>query len=166
MAMSMKSEWLSSSVAPSRQAEAASGPPKSYATYTSASPSLHCKPLLHLNITSLNRHTQLVCSLLLDCVVLTIAHHSRYHHLHPSYAPPSSHHSMNRRLAIVVLFALCLQPTAAMSSDMDFSLSISPMQQFYTDLDGSLRCLECALSYWDCMCAVVCQILQGYNLTY
>jgi hypothetical protein len=73
---------------------------------------------------------------------------------------------MNRRLAVVVLFTLYLQPAAAMSPDMDFSLSVPPMEQFYTDFDGTLRCFECALSYWDCMCALVCRRPPGLELGY
>ncbi|KAF2621393.1 hypothetical protein BU25DRAFT_354496 [Macroventuria anomochaeta] len=60
---------------------------------------------------------------------------------------------MNRRLIVVVLFTLYLQPAAAANTTMDLSFSVPPMEQFYTDLDGTLRCFECALSYWDCMCA-------------
>ncbi|KAF1923071.1 uncharacterized protein M421DRAFT_426172 [Didymella exigua CBS 183.55] len=61
---------------------------------------------------------------------------------------------MNRRLAIVVLFTLCFQPAAAASPAMDFSYHMPSMEQFYTDFDGTLRCLDCAFIYLDCACAL------------
>lgn len=69
---------------------------------------------------------------------------------------------MDKRLAIVVLFTLCIQPVAAADSVMNLSPFMPPMEQFYTGLDGTLRCIECALSYWDCMCVLVrCGDIQG-----
>lgn len=62
---------------------------------------------------------------------------------------------MNKRLAIVVLLAFYIQPAAAAGSVMDLSPFMPPMEQFYADLEGTLRCIECALSYWDCMCYLV-----------
>ncbi|KAF2999812.1 hypothetical protein E8E13_006587 [Curvularia kusanoi] len=59
---------------------------------------------------------------------------------------------MNKRLAIVVLFALCIQPARATGSVMELSPFMPPMEQFYADPAGTLRCLECALCYLECMC--------------
>lgn len=62
---------------------------------------------------------------------------------------------MNRRLVIVVLFTLYLQPAAAAAADiMDLSFSVPPMANFYADLDGTLRCFDCAYAGLDCVCAL------------
>ena len=62
---------------------------------------------------------------------------------------------MNKRLAILVLFTLCIQPAVAADSVMDLSPFMPPMEQFYTDPEGTCRYLECALHAWDCMCYLV-----------
>lgn len=62
---------------------------------------------------------------------------------------------MNRRLLVVVLFTLYLQPVAATDSVMDMTFPTAHMEQFITELDDPLRCLECAFSYWQCVCALV-----------
>ncbi|KAH6611885.1 hypothetical protein C7974DRAFT_86369 [Boeremia exigua] len=61
---------------------------------------------------------------------------------------------MNRRLVLLVLVSFFLQPAAAVDPAMDLSFSVPPMEQFYTELDGTLRCIECALLYWECMCTL------------
>jgi hypothetical protein len=47
---------------------------------------------------------------------------------------------------------LYLEPAAAANPVMDFSPSVP---QFLPDLEGTLRCIECALSCWDCVCVLV-----------
>ncbi|KAJ4983870.1 fungal specific transcription factor [Stagonosporopsis vannaccii] len=74
---------------------------------------------------------------------------------------------MNRRLVIVVLFTLYLQPVAAAEQAMDLSFSVPPMEQFYTGLDGTLRCIECTLSCWECMCSLSqSSTSSSYNQAY
>ncbi|KZM20610.1 uncharacterized protein EKO05_0010890 [Ascochyta rabiei] len=44
---------------------------------------------------------------------------------------------------------------------MDLSFSVPPIEQFYTDFDGTLRCFDCALAYLDCVC-VLSQTSSSY----
>ncbi|KAJ4349138.1 hypothetical protein N0V95_004833 [Ascochyta clinopodiicola] len=37
---------------------------------------------------------------------------------------------------------------------MDLSLSVPPIDQFYTDFDGTLRCFDCLFACFDCVCVL------------
>jgi hypothetical protein len=120
----------------------------------SRSPTTSCRTVLHTDFVLSHKLTALTCLLLPDCVVITRSHHPHHHLLHLAQTSTSLRRSMYRRLVIVVLFTLYLKPAAAANPAMDFSLSMSYMEQFQPDLEGTLRCIECALSCWDCVCVL------------
>ena len=62
---------------------------------------------------------------------------------------------MQKRFVIVVLFTFYLQPAAAANLAMDFPLSVPAIDHVFADINEPIRCFECALFYWECMCAFV-----------
>ena len=118
------------------------------------SPHIFYKPHFH-TIVLLDILIRFACSSLLDCVVCTSSHHPHRHHSHLSQASTPFQHSMQKRLVIVVLFTLYLQPVAAANPAMSFASSVPPMDRLFIDIDDPPRCFECALFYWECMCALV-----------
>jgi hypothetical protein len=117
---------------------------------TPALPYIHCKTNLH-TIAAIQILAAFVCSSLSDYIIFATSTTL------VTTAVPGFiclHHRMNKRLAIVVLFTLCIQPAVAADSVMGLSPFMPPMGQFYTDPEGTLRCIECVLCAWDCVCSL------------
>jgi hypothetical protein len=64
-------------------------------------------------------------------------------------------------LVLAVLLLFVLEPAAAASSTMDYPMSGTSYEPFFTDAEdilGSL-CQHCAMPFYQCMHAVVCEPL-------